>query len=297
RQSEAGRHERHRHGRAERKEGKRDNRQDVTADRGEEQDADAGGSAHAVHETDAEGAAPAAGPHVCVPVPVAESAAAPPREQQHRQSDDHEPDGRLRGALDGLRQIRAVEHDRQTEDEQRRGVTETPGEAEPRGPARRTLSRRSDQGRDRREVVRVARVAKAEQDRDTDDDQQRRPVREARDLFVEPEHGYRTSGSAWSVIASPATRITSALTAGRRPISPPSKLSREKARFATTATRPMPVIVNARPALNARISRRPNAIRCNEIAASRTTSADGQGRRPPEIPTARSERRLIACSC
>ena len=54
----------------------------------------------------------------------------------------------------------------------------------------------------------------------------------------------------------------------------------------------MPVIVAASPALNARISSSPNATRWSEIAASRTTSADGHGRSPPETPTAKSERRL-----
>ena len=40
--------------------------------------------------------------------------------------------------------------------------------------------------------------------------------------------------------------------------------------------------------LKATIRSRPNATRCSEIAASRTTSAVGQGRIPPEIPTATS---------
>ena len=63
---------------------------------------------------------------------------------------------------------------------------------------------------------------------------------------------------------------------------------------ASTAASPMPVIVSASPALKARISSSPKATRCSEIAASRTTSADGQGSRPPETPTANSERKLRA---
>ena len=46
------------------------------------------------------------------------------------------------------------------------------------------------------------------------------------------------------------------------------------------------------PALNAKTSSIPKATRCSEIAASRTTSADGHGSSPPETPTANSERRL-----
>ena len=48
----------------------------------------------------------------------------------------------------------------------------------------------------------------------------------------------------------------------------------------------MPVNATARPALNATISRMPKTTRCNETAASRTTSADGQGMMPLEMPSA-----------
>ena len=106
------------------------------------------------------------------------------------------------------------------------------------------------------------------------------------------EHRQLTFGTAWTVIARPAARMTSALAAGRRRTTGPSKLTRRNARRASTATRPMPVIVSASPALNARISTRPKATRWSEIAASRTTSADGQGSSPPETPTASSERKV-----
>ena len=102
-----------------------------------------------------------------------------------------------------------------------------------------------------------------------------------------------TFGSACSVIATPATRMTRALAAGRRPTSRPSKPTRENVRFAKTARSPTPVIASASPALKATIRTSPNATRCSEIAASRTTSAEGQGRRPPETPTATSDRRVI----
>src|SRR5919201_4389892 len=114
------------------------------------------------------------------------------------------------------------------------------------------------------------------------------------DPTVESEHRQLTFGRARTVIARPAARITSALKAGSARTRRPSKLARAKTRFATTAARPTPVIVDARPTLNAVISTRPKATRWSEIAASRTTSAEGQGRRPPETPTAKSDRKLGA---
>ena len=58
------------------------------------------------------------------------------------------------------------------------------------------------------------------------------------------------------------------------------------------------MIESASPALKATISSRPSATRCREIAASRTTSAEGHGSSPPEMPTAVSERQLeLAGAC
>ena len=69
-------------------------------------------------------------------------------------------------------------------------------EAEPRGGARRPLAAGGDERRHGGEVVRVGRVAEAEQDRDADDDEQRGAVREVRDPVVESEHQvYVTFGS------------------------------------------------------------------------------------------------------
>jgi hypothetical protein len=58
-------------------------------------------------------------------------------------------------------------------------------------------------------------------------------------------------------------------------------------RRANTATSPTAVIVAASPRLNATISARPSPIRWSAIAESRTTSADGHGRRPAATPTPR----------
>ena len=142
-------------------------------------------------------------------------------------------------------------------------------------------------------MVGIGRVAKAEHDGDATDEPIVAPSENVA-TQVESEHGQLTFGMARTVMATPATRMTSALAAGRSRTSRPSKLTRGEGRFARTATRPMPVIVSARPALKATIRSRPNATRCSEIAASRTTSADGQGSSPPETPTANSERKLGA---
>ena len=88
----------------------------------------------------------------------------------------------------------------------------------------------NDQRRHGGEVIGIARVPQTEQNGDCGDDEERRAVRDGRDLVVEPEHRYLTLGSAWSVIATPATRITTALRAGSRETSLPSKLNRRKGR-------------------------------------------------------------------
>src|SRR5919206_1182682 len=297
----------HRERRAEGEEGEGGDGESVARNRREEQDADTGAPAHPVHDPDrvsAERRAALRGMpmssrarvymrvrvlavEVCMGV---KGTAAPADEKPDREPDDQEAHRRLGRPLHGLREVRAVEDDRQPEREQRGGVPEAPREAERTRAARRALLARGDECRHCGQVVQVSRVAKAEHDRHEDDDEERRPVRERSDPLVEPEHPHATFGSARAVIATPATRITSALTAGRRPTSRPSKLARANRRFARTAAIPMPVIESARPALKATIRSRPNATRWSEIAASRTTSADGHGRRPPETPTPTRER-------
>jgi len=65
-------------------------------------------------------------------------------------------------------------------------VAEPPGEAETRGGARSAIATARDQGRDRRQMIRVGRVPKAEDDCDDDDQREGRPVRELCDPVVEP---------------------------------------------------------------------------------------------------------------
>src|SRR5581483_5135420 len=165
---------------------------------------------------------------------------------------------------------------------------------------------------DRRDVVGVERVPQPERVRERPEPDQR-GVRarvideqappggvEGADRAAEqgqptPVHAV-TFGSARTVMATPAARMTSAETAGRARTRSPSMLRLENARLARTAASPSPVIDSASPSENATMRTSPNARRCREIAASRTTSADGQGRRPPETPTASRLRRDDSCS-
>ena len=63
-----------------------------------------------------------------------------------------------------------------------------------------------------------------------------------------------------------------------------------------TATRPIAVIVAARPTLKATMSAIPKPTRWSAMALSSTTSADGHGRSPAAIPTPRMPRDVRASS-
>src|SRR4029078_6836568 len=63
-----------------------------------------------------------------------------------------------------------------------------------------------------------------------------------------------TAGIAFTVITRPTATITAADRAGSARIRGPSSRARPNARRASTATRPIAVIVAARPTLNATIS-------------------------------------------
>src|SRR5262245_56073163 len=221
---------------------------------------------------------------------------APADAQQDGEAGDQDADARLGTALDRVGQVRLEEHDREAEGEQAEGVAQAPREAEPRGRAGGPLPCTGDQRRDGGKMVWVGRVAQPEHDCDDHDHGQRGAVGERCDPVVESEHGQLTFGTARTVIARPAARMTRALAAGKSLTSGPSRLTRRNAPRARTAAQPIAVIVSARPALNATISRSPNATRCSEIAARRTTRADGQGSSPPETPTASSERKLASGS-
>ena len=96
-----------------------------------------------------------------------------------------------------------------------------------------------------------------------------------------------TPGSARAVMTTPTARMSAALTAGSARTSGPSSEIREKAGGRKTATRPIAVIVAARPTLKATISASPSPTRCSAIAERSTTSADGHGRSPAATPTPR----------
>ena len=171
-------------------------------------------------------------------------------------------------------------------------MAEPPEEAEARGGTRRALARAGHQRRDGGEVVGVGRVAEAEDDRDDGDERQLAAVGERCDPAVESEHGQLTFGTACTVIARPAARMTRALAAGSSRISGPSKLRRRNARRGEHRDEADAGDAEREAGLKARIRSRPKATRCSEIAASRTTSAEGHGSSPPETPTASSERKL-----
>ena len=65
-------------------------------------------------------------------------------------------------------------------------------------------------------------------------------------------------------------------------------------RRAYTIAKPMAVRVAARPRLNEITSNKPNPMRCNAIAPSMTTNADGHGSNPPEMPNINKLRHVTA---
>ena len=106
---------------------------------------------------------------VLVPMEV-ERTAAPANDQTDREHGDDHADGRLCDPLHCRRQHRVQQHDRQAEDDERERVAEPPGPAQPGGRAPGALLRPGDEGRERDEVVGVARVPEPQQEREQEDD-------------------------------------------------------------------------------------------------------------------------------
>src|SRR5712691_512006 len=185
-----------------------------------------------------------------------EDASPPADEQPHGQRDHHEADEHLRALENGGGKVRPIEDDRQAEGKERGRVPQAPREAETAGEPRRALLLRADERGYRGEMVGIGCVTQAEHDGDGDNDRERRPVRRARDLLVEPEH-HAIPGRARAVIVRPRPMMTSALAAGSRRRRRLSKLRRLKVRLAVTARRPIAVIAAARPTLNARMRTSP----------------------------------------
>ncbi len=90
----------------------------------------------------------------------------------------------------------------------------------------------------------------------------------------------------------PRIMMIKALTAGRNRINGTAVGTRSSSWRALTNISPMVVSTAASPILKARIRIMPNPTRCIEIAAKRTTNAEGHGRMPPVIPKANKLRQV-----
>ena len=119
--------------------------------------------------------------------------------------------------LHALGQIPLGKEDRDTEDDERDAVPDAPPGAEPSCRPRDALSARCDEGRHRRDVIRIGRVPEAE---GASRGGRSRPTRPPRGLrsSVEPERAlvrraraerfdHRTPGSARAVMTRPTARI------------------------------------------------------------------------------------------
>ncbi len=126
-------------------------------------------------------------PSFAMPVDI-EAPAPPAHEQPDGQGDDDQADRRLGPLLDALRQIGAVEHDRNPQNEEARRVAETPDESEDGRLSRRALLPRRNERGHRCEVIGVARVTQSEPDRGDHHDQQRRSIGKAGNSVIETEH-------------------------------------------------------------------------------------------------------------
>ena len=237
-----------------------------------------------------------------------EGAVAPADDEPHGEEDDERRNGGLGPTLERVREIAVGEEDRDAEHDERQRVTGAPPRTEARRRTRRALPARRHERRDGGDVIGIRGVPQSEQHRDDDHDGDRSSVGQPCDPVVEPEHRVTpllawtgvvrrrprsvqtTPGIAFTVITRPTTTMTAAETAGSARITGPSSRARPNARRASTATRPIAVIVAARPTLNATISASPKASRWSAIALSRTTSADGQGSRPAAAPIPRIPR-------
>ena len=171
-------------------------------------------------------------------------------------------------------------------------MPEPPGEPEP-GATRAVPLAADEISGDRGEMVRVGRVTQPEQDRDRDDDPITCRLRRRRFFRRDRTSRHlRKSGGGADSHASPTTRITEALTRAARGRSG-RRSGRAHEALRATGDEPDGRDGGRQPKLKATISTRPKPTRCSEIAARRTTSADGQGKRPPEIPTARRSRACL----
>jgi hypothetical protein len=95
-----------------------------------------------------------------------EIAGSPTAQQSNRERDDDDADHHLGGLLNRTGQSTAEEHDRQTEDPERSGMAQPPGQAQQRRSASPALLFGQQQSGDRGEVIRIERMPQAEDQRD-----------------------------------------------------------------------------------------------------------------------------------
>src|SRR5690242_6884123 len=129
-----------------------------------------------------------------VTVVQVKEAATPADEQPEREQRDYHAYARLGAGLHRLWEVCLEKDDRQAEREQARGMAESPREPQAGCVPCRSVAAGCDQRRDGGEVVRIARMAEAQHDRDDDDERERRAVGEVGDPVVESEHVNSLSG-------------------------------------------------------------------------------------------------------
>src|SRR6185295_10922808 len=208
---------------------------------------------------------------------------------------------------------------REPDQQQADRMPQPPPDAQAGGVARAAVLG-GNQRRDRDQVVGVRGMPKAQRQGNPQRDQQWRAVEEAREPVIDPLHGPKqelevercndrerihrahppSCGIARRVIRVPARTMTLAETAGRAPVRRPprrrlSGRKRVNARPPQITARPTAVKVAAKPTLNAPIRTIPKPSRCCEMAAIRTTRAEGQGTSPPETPRPTSPRTVSGC--
>lgn len=112
----------------------------------------------------------------------------PAPEEPDRKRHDYDADEHLGAALDGERKTGSEENDRQSNREEGARMSASPEETKERRPPSRTSWVSGHQRGDGYEVVRVARMTKAEQESHAENDHQPVSFAQRNDEIVEPEH-------------------------------------------------------------------------------------------------------------
>lgn len=102
--------------------------------------------------------------------------------------------------------------------------------------------------------------------------------------------------TARMISTTPMVVTAAALKIGMKRVKASLRGTRSSSFDADTTATPIAISTAARPMLNDVIKSSPYATRCSAIAESKTTSAEGQGTMPPEIPSAISDFAVIGPS-